>query len=275
MTPTPPPHADDLALAARCQQGLFEAWEELIDRLKRPLHTLVVRFVWSVHDAEDVTQEVLLKVVTALHSYRGDAALTTWAYRIASRHLIDLRRRPAEDLTFDRGREHLLEGLKAPEWSGPERAALAQEVKIGCSTSMLMCLSRPLRLSYLLGAVLDLPGPEASWVLEVDPTVHRKRLSLAREKVRGFMAGICGLYDPKNPCRCARQISEHVRIGRIDPAHPDFASRAVRGQALRLVGDLDALADDLAIMRSNPEFEPSGSRLVRLRQLLSTGNLAG
>jgi len=273
VSPVQDRHADDLALVGRCLDGRFEAWEELIRRLRRPVHTLVVRFVWSVHDAEDVTQEVLLKVVTALHSYRGEAALTTWAYRIASRHLIDLARRPAEALTFYQGREHLLAGLAEPEWAGPEATALAEEVKIGCSTAMLLCLSRPLRLSYLLGAVLDLPGPEAAWVLDVDPTVHRKRLSLAREKVREFMAGICGIYDPANPCRCARQISYDVRIGRIDPHRPDFSSRAVRGQARRLVADLDALGDDLAIMRSNPDLDPGESVLTRLRELVSTGGV--
>lgn len=273
MTPHQGRHGDDLALAGRCIDGHFDAWEDLIRRLQGPVHTLVVRFVWSVHDADDVTQEVLLKIVTALHSYRGDAELTTWAYRITSRHLIDLSRRPAEALTFDQGREHLLAGLAEPERTGPEAAALAEEVKIGCSTSMLLCLSRPLRLSYILGAVLDLPGPDAAWVLDVDPTVHRKRLSLAREKVRDFMAGICGLYDPANPCRCAKQISYDVRIGRIDPARPEFSSRAVRGQARRLVADLDALGDDLAIMRSNPDLEPSTSVLVRLRQLVGTGGM--
>lgn len=272
MSPAQDRHADDLALVARCLDGRFEAWEELLGRVRRPVHTLVVRFVWSVHDAEDVTQEVLLKVVTALHSYRGEAALTTWVYRIASRNLIDLARRPAEELTFDRGREHLVAGLAEPDWSGPEAVALAEEVKIGCSTSMLLCLSRPLRLSYLLGAVLDLPGPHAAWVLDVDPTVHRKRLSLAREKVRGFMAGICGIYDPSNPCRCARQITYDVRIGRIDPDRPDFSSRAVQGQARRLVADLDAFGDDLAIMRSNPDLNPSEAVLARLRELIATGD---
>ncbi len=199
-------HVDDLALVARCLDARFEAWEELIRRLQRPVYTLVVRFVWSVHDAEDVTQEVLLKVVTVLHSYRGEAALTTWAYRIASRHLIDLARRPSEALTFDEGREHLLVGLAEPEWAGPEATALAGEVKIGCST-----------------AVLDLPGPDAAWVLDVDPTVHRKR--------------------------------------------------PVRGQARRLVADLDTLGDDLAIMRSNPDLDPVNSVLTRLRELVTTGGL--
>jgi DNA-directed RNA polymerase specialized sigma24 family protein len=261
----------DLDLARRCLEGRIDAWEELVTRLERPVHTLAARFVWSLDDAQDVSQEVLLKVFTALHSYRGEAALTTWAYRIAARHLMDLSRRPVEALTFGEGREHLLAGLREPEWLGPEAAALAEEVKIGCSTSMLLCLSRPLRLSYLLGAVLDLPGPDAAWVLDVDPEVHRKRLSLARGEVREFMAAICGLYDPANPCRCHRQIAYDVRIGRLDADRPAFLSAGTARRARVLVSQLDSLHDDLAIMRSNPDLDPKRSVLLRLRELVASG----
>lgn len=263
---------DDLVLAQRCLAGSIEAWEELVRRVERPVHTLIARFVWSLDDAQDVTQEVLLKVFSGLHSYRGEAALSTWTYRIASRHLMDLARRPVEQLTFEQGQEHLLAGLAAPEWAGPDAALLADEVKIGCSTSMLVCLPRPLRLSYLLGAVLDLPGPQAAWVLDIDPVLHRKRLSLARTRVRTFMAGICGIYDPTNPCRCARQISYDVEIGRIDPRRPAFLAAASQAEARTLAADIDALHDDLAVMRSNPSLEPASSVIVRLRTLLDSSS---
>ena len=249
-------HSDDLALAARCLAGEVSSWDTLVARLRSPVYSLAIRLLYSPEDAEDVTQEVLLKVVTALHSYRGEATLTTWAYRIASRHLVDIARRPAEALTFDEGREHLLDGLREPAWTGPDAALLATEVKIACSTSMLVCLSRPLRLSYIVGAVLDLAGPEAAWILDVDPATHRKRLSLARAKIRDFLAGVCGLYDPANPCRCARQITYDVRIGRIDAHRPGFVGRAAHRESLVLVDQIHALEDDLAIMRSNPDLDP-------------------
>lgn len=261
-------HEQDLALAHRCLGGEVAAWEEFVERLNRPVHTLAVRFLWSVQDADDVTQEVLLKVFTRLAQYRGEAALTTWVYRIAARHLSDLARRPSEDLTFAVGREHLLAGLVEPAWSGPEEAMLAEEVKIGCTTSMLTCLSRPLRLSYVLGVVLDLPGPEAAWVLDVDPATHRKRLQLARGQVRDFLDGICGLYRADNPCRCRRQVTYDVRIGRIDPGAPSFSTAVAPGQVRVAVREMDVLLDDLAIMRSNPDTQPGPAVLEHLRALI-------
>lgn len=110
----------------------------------------------------------------------------------------------------------------------------------------------------------DLPGPEAAWVLDIDPVLHRKRLSLRRTRVRTFMAGICGIYDPTNPCRCARQISYDVEIGRISPSRPAFLSAASQAEARTLAADIDALHDDLAVMRTNPSLEPASSVIVRL-----------
>ena len=58
--------------------------------------------LWHPQDAEDATQEILVKVATRLSTFRGDARVTTWVHRIAVNHLLTTRRRRAEDpsLTF-------------------------------------------------------------------------------------------------------------------------------------------------------------------------------
>jgi RNA polymerase sigma factor (sigma-70 family) len=52
--------------------------------------------LWHPHDAEDATQEILVKLLTRLSTFRGDALFSTWAYRVAVNHLLSTRRRRAE-----------------------------------------------------------------------------------------------------------------------------------------------------------------------------------
>src|SRR5262249_10227248 len=149
-------------------------------------------------DAEDATQEILIKVVTNLASFRGESAFSTWAHRVAANHLLTTRQRRAEQagLSFEvmagAGRHAPPAPPPAPP-SSPEAAALIAEVRITCTLGMLLCLDRGHRLAYLLGEVLDLSGEEGAEVLGITPEGFRKRLSRAREDLLAFMRGRCGV----------------------------------------------------------------------------------
>ena len=67
-----------------------------------------------------------------------------------------------------------------------ERSLLVEEVKIRCTLGMLQCLDRPHRLAYLLGEILDMPGPEAAEALKISPYAFRKRLQHARTAIVSF-----------------------------------------------------------------------------------------
>jgi hypothetical protein len=81
-------------------------------------------------DAEDATQEILIRVVTRLASWRGEATLLTWAYRIGVNYLLNLRRQTPQEtsqLSLEQFRDDLADGLAAADYRGPEAALLAQE----------------------------------------------------------------------------------------------------------------------------------------------------
>lgn len=75
-----------------------------------------------------------------------------------NRHLMNPARRPIEQLTVEQDQERLLGRAYRSGVGRTDAALLADAAKIGCSTSMLVCLHRPLRLPYPLGAASDLPG---------------------------------------------------------------------------------------------------------------------
>ena len=200
-----PPGEDPMrSLVERARGGDAGALDELLRALQDDVYGLAVRMLWDPHDAEDATQEILVKVVTSLDGFRGDSSLRTWVYRVAVNHLLSTRRRRVErqGWTFERFAEDLAAGLDptaAAAPATPAEAVLAEEVKIGCTLGKLQCLDRPQRVAYILGEVFDLPSETAAAICETTPAAYRKRLSSARAKVRAFVARHCGIVNPGAP----------------------------------------------------------------------------
>src|SRR5215204_1975673 len=75
------PIDSDLVAAAR--EGSHEAFDAIVERHRRHVYQLCYRFVGNHEDASDLTQDVFIRAYRALRSFKGDAALSTWLYRIA------------------------------------------------------------------------------------------------------------------------------------------------------------------------------------------------
>ena len=239
--------------------GDRDALEALLRLIADDVARLAQRMLWHPQDAEDATQEILVKVATRLAGFRGEARVTTWVHRIAVNHLLTTRRRRAEDptLTFAAFGHDLAQGLDADyDGRGVDEDLLAEEVRVGCTQGMLLCLDRELRMAYVLGEVLEFPSDEAAAVCEITPAAFRKRLERARSRLGAFMRGHCGLLDPANPCRCRRRIGTAVARGRLDPGDLLFARRVAA-----LKRDLERFSDAGAVFRSHPEVR-SQSRVV-------------
>jgi len=170
---------EDLARAAR--EGDRESLERLVLSIQDRIHGLAIRMLWSSDDARDATQEILIRIVTRLGTFRGASSFATWVYRVAANYLLTARKSRLEEqrYTFPRFGAELDEGLSdegAPR-GGADTALLLEEVKIGCTLGMLQCLDRPHRLAYVLGEILEMEGEEAARVLGIRPAAFRKRRS--------------------------------------------------------------------------------------------------
>jgi len=76
------------SLVVRAKEGDQNSLEELVRNIQDLVYGLALRMLSHPADAEDATQEILVKVVTHLGSFRQESAFTTWVYRIASNHLL-------------------------------------------------------------------------------------------------------------------------------------------------------------------------------------------
>jgi len=268
------PSLEELARAAAA--GDRGALEQVCTAIRDPIYRLSLRMLSSPADAEDCTQDVMVQVVTHLGSFEGRSKLMTWVYRIASRHLMRTRRREVESSV--RGAEAFAEWLDTnladQPWqaeSDAEYRELCQEVRLGCTYGMLLCLSRELRLAYILGDVLELTDKEGAAALEITPAAFRQRLKRARETVRPIILGRCSVFDPAGTCRCDRQIEPSLRHGIIPPSGPVLTRLpCVREVAreprfVRAAAQLDVVERFAEGFRDDPAFAAPASVTEHLR----------
>src|SRR5580765_2780263 len=92
----------DAELVEQAKSGDRSALEKLVLRHQAWIYNIAVRMVFQPQDAEEVTQEVLVKVITKLSTFHGESKFRTWLYRIAANHVLNMKRRSVEtqSLTF-------------------------------------------------------------------------------------------------------------------------------------------------------------------------------
>jgi RNA polymerase sigma factor (sigma-70 family) len=263
---------DDLAdLARRARDGDRAALERLLVAVQDNVHRLALRMTGCPDDALDATQEILVRVMTRLSTFKGEAAFGTWVHRVAVNHLLDRKRSAVErlELTFSRFADDLLDGLApaAPN-AGPELDVLAREVKHGCTLALLTCLDRPLRVAYVLGEVFDVSSAEGAWICDTTETAYRKRLSRARKLVRDFVAEHCGLVAPATAqCHCRKRVPAALALGRV---HADAAAPTAAAVAAAMA-EMESLYDAASLIRSFPDTTAPTEVTVEIRSLLRSG----
>lgn len=259
---------------ARATAGDRDALEAVILAVQSDVYGLALRFLWHPQDAEDATQEILIRVITGLGNFRGDSVFRTWVYRIACNKLLTLRKQRAErcSMSFEEFADDL-ESERSGEISlttpDIDDVLLLEEVKIGCTLALLLCLDREHRLAYILGEIMELGHREAAQVLEISPASFRKRLSRSREKITAFMMARCGLLNADNSCRCRRRLTTAINLGRVDPGSLLFASsREVARQFPDVLSRIRQLEDTrraAALYRSHPQPEVAVSFISWIR----------
>jgi len=119
----------DTDLISRAAGGDASAFQALVERHRAMVYRIAYQFAGNHHDAEDIAQEVFLKIYRSLDRFRQDAQLTSWMYRIAMNACIDHRRRSRASTNATAGDEAEYKMLNAAEETpGPEDRAYAGEI---------------------------------------------------------------------------------------------------------------------------------------------------
>jgi RNA polymerase sigma-70 factor (ECF subfamily) len=119
----------DAGLICRAAAGDALAFQSLVERHRSMVYRVAYQFAGNHHDAEDIAQEVFIKVYRSLDRFRHDAQLTSWMYRIVMNACIDHRRRARPGISAPLEDETEQRLLNAPEEApGPEARAYAGEI---------------------------------------------------------------------------------------------------------------------------------------------------
>jgi RNA polymerase sigma-70 factor, ECF subfamily len=176
--------AADLELARRCQKGDGQAFEELYRRHSGRLYNLVYRMVGSVHEADDLLQEVFLHVHRKLGSFRGDSSLATWLYRLGMNHCLDyLRGRQAK---MGRATDSLdAEGMAEPVAPDPVVPVAISRMDLERAIARL---PEGCRAAFLLHDVEGFDHREVARILGVSEGTSKSQVHKARMRLRWLLS---------------------------------------------------------------------------------------
>jgi len=250
-------------LVTRAKDGEREALGDIVRRVQDRVYGLALRMLYHPADAEDATQEILIKVITRLGTFRGESRFETWVWRVAANHLLTVRKSRAErmELTLEKFAEDIDRGVAAT-WSDTDAEAyqglVAEDFQWRCLNALLICLDRDQRLAYILGECFELDSRRGGEVLDIAPAAFRKRLSRARARLRNFLGDKCGLMNPDNPCHCDRMVKYNIDRGWLKPDRLLFATHPARGrpdpEVLRKLPQVDEMARLTALYRYQPDY---------------------
>lgn len=206
--------------------GNKRALETVITSVRDLIFNLSLRTLGSFPDAEDASQDIILKVITHLSSFKKESAFSTWVFSIAVNHLKDYKKHMFAKfpLSFEFYKEDI---LNAPIHDIPdltqnvEKAILSEELKLSCTNVMLQCLDTESRCIFILGTMFKLDSRIAGDILGITPEAYRQRLSRIRKKVADFLAAYCGEYG-SGKCKCSDRLNYAIQNHRINPDRLDF-----------------------------------------------------
>jgi len=255
--------------------GNKEALERLIRMHQRFIYNVALRLVRDPDDAADLTQEVLIKVLTKLDQFEHKSSFRTWLYRIVMNHFLTSQRRKMEKEihSFDELGVAIDELHDDEDMSKEEQITYSRQivdVRNKCMASTLLCLDREQRIVLILGAIFHLRSPVAAALLGISPENFRKQLSRAKQDLFQFMDNKCGLINPANRCRCYKKTKGFIKEGKVHASTGTFTPEVLETIGA-IVGmknhQLDLLMEGkyLQLFTEQPyEDTDAGDRLIGL-----------
>ncbi len=185
---------DEEFLLQGLRAGVNEAYETLIDRFEQPVYNLVYRLLDNPADANDVVQEVFVKVFRSVGSFQGKSSLKTWVYRIAFNEAYNQRRwfsrHKKQEIGLETESENSInfqEVLSDPGRSAFDIASDHETHEM--IQEALAELNPSFRAVVVLRDIEDLSYEEIAEVLQVSLGTVKSRILRGREALRKALTG--------------------------------------------------------------------------------------
>ncbi|MCC0762436.1 RNA polymerase sigma factor [Clostridioides sp. ES-S-0006-03] len=215
-------------LIDRAILGDKKSLEILLLDVQDLVFNLSLRMLGTVQDAEDASQEIMIRVITHISTFRKESSFSTWVFRIAYNHLQNYKKSmfSKQHLSFEYYGADIKNGKSKdiPDLSqNVETSIIEEELKYSCTNVMLQCLDVESRCIFILGTMFKLNSKVAADILDISSEAYRQRLSRIRKKMASFLDEYCGLSG-KGVCQCKKRINYAIVNHRINPKNLEYSS---------------------------------------------------
>ncbi len=269
----------DTQLIEASLSGNKNALELLVIKHQDWIYNIALTFAGDPHEAKDLTQEVLIKVITKLDSFNQKSAFRTWLYRILKNHFLNMKRGKYEVNSptfeqFGQGLDQLPNESLSNYSFEVENKILVKEAKISCMKGMLLCLDREQRLIFMIGELFGFTDIIGSEIMEISKENFRIKLHRAKKQLYNFMDNKCGLINKKNPCRCTRKTAGFIKMGFVDPVNLHFQKNTISEINKTIDDKLEVYDKDVTyeyqkLFREHP-FVKTPEKLKAIKKLLAS-----
>ena len=182
----------DLELVEVVKQGNSSAYRFLVERYHRKIYNLALRLVRQAEDAEDVLQETFVSAYKALPNFKGQSALGTWLYRIATNFaLMKLRGKRPVFVSLDEPRDNDLPSVELVDFSADPLTEVLDDELRSKMEEAIDHLPLDMKTVFQLRDIEGLSNSEVAEILDlsvpaVKSRLHRTRLQLREDLARYF-----------------------------------------------------------------------------------------
>lgn len=227
------------------------------------IYNLAYRMTGNKEDARDITQETFFQAFRSINTFKGKSEVYTWLYRIAKNNCIRFLEKKKKTSFLDL--HTLSEQVSSPvseEISESVKQQFILQVKDGCLSGMMRCLSIQQRLAFIMHILMDLPVSDVALIIEKSENATRILIHRARHNIRNYLCENCSLYNSKNSCRCENLINfslKHNWIGRNDSEYTPI---------YRAEKEISEIKDEVALFKTLKDKEPEIQLGTEVKQLL-------
>lgn len=260
-------------LVEKAVSGDKKALEKVISNIQDLVYNLALKMLLFSEDAQDATQEILVRVITRLSTYKQQSQFTTWVYRVAVNYLLTTKGKMSQKLIMDFDEYAKFIDTKQSAVvtyakNEGELSLLEEEVKVSCTHGLLLCLNAQSRCIYILGDILEMNSMLGAEILDITPENFRKQLSRARANIRGFLSAKCGLINAKNACRCKKKIDFLADQQMIDSSNLRFAQATQR--SIDLIKQIDTLENIATVYQVGKGFNAPEELVQKMKETIQS-----
>ena len=192
---------DERTLIKKAQKGDVESFEEILYRYQSIIYNISYRFAGSSEDAEDMTQEVFIKIFRNINSFQFKSKLSTWIYRVTTNTCLDIVKRKKDNMTafslddtLEDGEGKLLSSEIADSRPTPDKQAEQHEIKNAVNKAISQ-LPEDYRAVVILRDIHGLPYDDIAEIVDCSVGTVKSRISRGRRKLREILLKDRELFD--------------------------------------------------------------------------------